>query len=147
MDLRLAQNALSLLGLFTMSVQDLKHKKISCFVLYVYLLTGAVNAYMTQNAFNIVVSAVPGILLLILGFLTTEKIGYGDGLVVLGLGLWLGFESTVSILLIGSMLSSIVSLIYIFILKHKGLSVKKMIPFVPFILLGLAVFLIYERTY
>ena len=77
MDIYLAQNALSLISLFTMALQDLKYKKISCFVLYVYLFTGAINACFTRYPVNIVISAMPGIVLLILGLVTNEKIGYG----------------------------------------------------------------------
>lgn len=147
MDIYLAQNALSLISLFAMALQDLKYKKISCIVLYAYLFTGAVNAYFTRHPVNIVISAMPGIVLLILGLVTNEKIGYGDGLVVLGLGFWLGLFPTLFILFVGTILSSVVSLIYMINLKRKGLSVKKMIPFVPFILIGMVVFICYGKTY
>lgn len=143
MDIHLAQNALSLAGLFAMSVQDIKSKQISKILLYVYLFSGLINALITRNMFDCVVSAMPGIVLLILGFLTKQEIGYGDGLVVLGLGFWLGAGAAITILLIGSVFSSIVSLIYLAVHKIKGLCVKKTFPFVPFILLGLAVFVCY----
>lgn len=136
MDIRLVQNVLSLMGLLPMVVQDIKYRKISCLVIYVFLLTGGVNAYLTQTGFEILISILPGAAMLILGFLTDEKIGYGDGLVVLALGLWLGFEELLYALLIGTVLSSAVSMCCL--LKYrKSELIRVKIPFIPFMFVGL----------
>lgn len=136
MDIRLVQNVLSLLGLLPMVVQDMRYRKISCLIIYVFLLTGGVNAYLTRMGLEISMSILPGAVMLILCFLTNEKIGYGDGLVVLALGLWLGFEELLYALLIGTVLSSTVSICCLLNYRKSEL-IRVKIPFIPFMFVGL----------
>ena len=81
-------------------------------------------------------SLVPGLGFLLLGFLTREKVGYGDGWVLLMIGLFSGFFQCFLILLIGLLLESTVAII---LLVLKKIQRDKEIPFSPFLLLGMGV--------
>lgn len=81
-------------------------------------------------------SLIPGMGFLLLSFLTREKVGYGDGWVLLMIGLFSGFFQCFLILLIGLFLESLVAVI---LLVLKKIQRDKEIPFSPFLLLGMGV--------
>ena len=77
----------------------------------------------------------PGIFLLVLAKITREAVGYGDGLILLFIGLSLGFWECIGIFFIGLLgvfLAAV--LVALFFGRKKGLE----IPFIPFLLTGLA---------
>ena len=81
-------------------------------------------------------SLIPGAGFFLLSFLTREKVGYGDGWVLLMIGLFSGFSRFFLILLIGLLLESIVAMVLLLLKKVKR---DKEIPFSPFLLLGMGV--------
>ena len=77
----------------------------------------------------------PGIFLLILARITREAVGYGDGLILLFIGLSLGFWECIGIFfagLLGIFLAAVLALLLFG--RKKSLE----IPFIPFLLTGLA---------
>lgn len=79
-------------------------------------------------------SFLPGIFFWMLSFMTREKVGYGDGWVLLMIGLFIGFVECFLVLMIGLMAESMILLVLLVFRKvHKDGE----IPFVPFLLLGL----------
>ncbi len=74
----------------------------------------------------------PGVFLILIAFLTRGGIGYGDGVVFLGLGLLTG-AGMCTILLMGSLLTASVWCGALLLLKRAGR--KTRIPFIPVILL------------
>lgn len=81
-------------------------------------------------------SFLPGIFFWMLSFMTREKVGYGDGWVLLMIGLFIGFVECFLVLMIGLMAESMILLVLLVFRKvHKDGE----IPFVPFLLLGLGV--------
>lgn len=81
-------------------------------------------------------SAVPGAMFWILSCITGEKVGYGDGWVLIMIGLFLGLWKCFLILMIGLILSS---LMFLILLAVRRVSRNYQIPFVPFMLLGMGV--------
>ncbi|MBD5519523.1 MAG: hypothetical protein HDR07_13935 [Lachnospiraceae bacterium] len=81
-------------------------------------------------------SLIPGAGFFLLSFLTREKVGYGDGWVLLMIGLFSGFSRCFLILLIGLLLESMVAVVLLLLKKVKR---DKEIPFSPFLLLGMGV--------
>lgn len=117
------------------SIKDLKHKEISvrvtaifCVLGIIYRLSGG-SAAVKQAVFGMILGAV----VLGVGYLTSEAIGYGDGLAVGILGIWLGFWQTFEILFLALFLSACAAAIVI-VIKRPGR--KYRIPFVPFLLMG-----------
>lgn len=81
-------------------------------------------------------SLLPGAGFFLLSFITREKVGYGDGWVLLMIGLFLGVSRCFLILLIGLVLESAVAVALLLLQKIKR---DKEIPFLPFLLLGMGV--------
>ena len=68
----------------------------------------------------------PGMTLLLLAAASGEKIGYGDGWLILGMGMWCSAEEIVSVLLMGCVLCTGAGI----------LRKEKELPFVPFLTAG-----------
>lgn len=134
----------SLIFLAGLSAEDIKERKISVCHVLMFALSAiffrAVTSQFLGNEISIDLitwSLFPGGILLLLAFLTKEGIGYGDGMCVLALGLWTGGWFALTVTCIGIMLAGIWGMACIFRKKREP------IPFVPFLLLGMEVALVY----
>lgn len=83
-------------------------------------------------------SLVPGAIFFLLSFVTREKVGYGDGWVLLMIGLFLDLPRCFLILVAGLLIESVAALV---LLALKKIQRNKEIPFCPFLLLGMGVML------
>lgn len=77
---------------------------------------------------------VPGAMVLLLAYASGEKIGYGDGFVLMATGVLLGFRMNLLMMLFGVFLASLSG---IWILIRKKGNRKTKIPFVPYLIPGL----------
>lgn len=128
-----------LLLLAVLAAEDIKEKKISIGIMLTALGFG-LGYRIVFGAFywkDIIADLLPGTVLILLSFLTKESIGYGDGLLVMILGLWMGMWSAMAITGTGMILAGLYG--GFLLMKRK----KDLIPFVPFLLMGMEVFLIY----
>lgn len=83
---------------------------------------------------SIGISVLPAAVFWMLSFITREKVGYGDGWVLLMIGLYVGFMECVLILMAGLIMESVFMLVLLVLGKiYKDGEVA----FVPFLLLGL----------
>lgn len=82
------------------------------------------------------ISLLPGFFFLLTGFFTGEKVGYGDGLLLIVSGLVLGVYRCFLALGIGLVFSAAISLLLLLLRKAGRYS---RIPFVPFLVLGMGV--------
>ena len=141
MDIPHVQNAVSLVVLFSLSVEDIFRKEISALVLFIYLSVGIVLGIWKGSCNEMILSSVPGLLFLAVGFLSGEKIGYGDGLSILALGIWVGVIPSIVATILGLLQTAIVSLFYLMFCKVRKVHIdfRKQIPFIPFLLVGLVV--------
>lgn len=126
------------------SIQDIKEKSISLWKLKLYgILTLGISIWhlfpihdnISFLAARLVIGLFPGFFLLFLAKATKEAVGYGDGLVLLFIGLSMGFWECLGILLtglLGVFLAGIFAGIYF--RRRKGLR----IPFIPFLFIGMA---------
>ncbi|MCR4787023.1 MAG: A24 family peptidase [Lachnospiraceae bacterium] len=135
MDTQLVPNAVSLLWITILSIQDILYMKISKRMTYAFVISGALVSLINRTPTETALSAVPGLILLIICYTTKESLGYGDAITTVGLGLWVGMRIVCVSLFVGIGLSLVGSIIYMFI-EIKGLSGKKSIPFIPFLMLG-----------
>lgn len=81
-------------------------------------------------------SLLPGAGFFLLGFLTEEKVGYGDGWALLMIGLFLGAYRCFLILFVGLVVESAAAMALLMLRKIKR---DREIPFLPFLLLGMGV--------
>lgn len=141
MDIHRAQSVVSIAVLLIFSLQDIRKREISGYLVIIYGLIGIIIGLFKIPVMELLLSAVPGAFLLILGRITDEGIGYGDGLVILALGIWVGLYLSLVALIVGILLLGIVSLGYILMMKIKREKVflQTKMPFMPFLLSGLVV--------
>ncbi len=81
-------------------------------------------------------SLLPGAGFFLLGFLTREKVGYGDGWALLMIGLFSDLYRCFLILLFGLIAESAVAVV---LLALQKINRNHEIPFLPFLLLGMGV--------
>lgn len=128
-----------LLFLTVLTVQDIKEKRISIYKLLIFAVMALIHCiFIKQFSWQEILKCmIPGSILLFLSLITKESIGYGDGMTVMVLGLWTGGQFAFQVLCTGIILSGICAMVYL--VKGK----KDTIPFVPFLLAGMEVVLIY----
>ena len=110
------------LHLLILSWEDMKDQMLSFWLLLELLLTGLLTAL--WNGREMV--WFPGLFLLVVGKLSGERIGLGDGWLLLALGMWLPHEILMGILFLGLLAGA----------GYGFLSGKKEIPLVPFFTVG-----------
>lgn len=136
---QMAEYCISLLFLALMAREDIREKRISAYKIAGF--AGAAVLYLMAEGQldwgEIMRSLLPGGLLLLLAFLTRESIGYGDGAAVAALGLWTGGWFAMMTVATGIMFAGAYGVVCLFRKK------KELIPFLPFLLLGMEVALFY----
>lgn len=100
------------------------------FIAVVLRIQGA----MEETWFGAALSVLPGAAFWGISLATGEKVGYGDGWMLLMIGLFTGLGRCFMILLTGLMLESAVVLV---LLAARKISTDKTVPFAPFLLLGM----------
>lgn len=113
------------------SISDLVRKEIC---LKLTLTAGIVGVifqfiYLRAGLINVLLSLIPGVILLFLSVITKGKIGAGDGIVVLCIGIWSDLYNALNIVMTGMFLAALGGVV-LFFLKSK----VKELPFVPFLL-------------
>lgn len=117
------------------AVSDIRTKKIIGWSAGIFGLFGLLYGFILGglNLFTVAIALLPGIVFLIIGKLSREAFGYGDGIVVLIMGLYIGIQKLVDSLLIALLLAGVWSIVLMVFLKKKK---QAEFPFVPFVLLG-----------
>ena len=80
--------------LYQLARQDCRYKKMDAGLLYDFLAVGigcfALELLLNKQKSNImIIQFFPGIFFLIMGALTQEAVGYGDGLAILAMGFYM----------------------------------------------------------
>lgn len=126
--------AVGLLGLLGIcGIEDIKIKKIRLVVVNAFAIFGVILHLIYQRIswIDMIFGALIGVILLIISYFTKEKIGYGDGLIFVATGIYLGFWNNLILLWLSTTLAGIYGLILMVFKKKKK---ESEIPLVPFIL-------------
>lgn len=126
-----------LLGvMIPMTIKDIKTRHVNA-----YLILGAILgvlairvSIMGDKDIEILLDMIPGAIMLFVAMLSGQKIGYGDGLLLLFVGTVTGYPTTIVSLLISMILSAFLSGV---LLIMKKVDKETEIPFVPFMSLGI----------
>lgn len=124
-----------------LSWEDVKKRKISLRI----LILGGCAALIYQlfwkmdSLWEIVLGLGVGVCFLVIGKATGEKIGYGDGIAILILGIYLGIWELLEVLAGAFLLLAVTGMIC---LAGKRFSRKQTLPFCPFLTAGYMIFLI-----
>lgn len=129
-----------MIALILISCFDIRSKSIP---LWGFVLIGILSVLyiliseeMEPNIVDILVSCIPGVVLLSLSFLTDDKIGKGDAILILELGIGLGIE-TICYVLTGALIA--VFIFSVIMLALKKIKRTSRIAFVPFITFSMGV--------
>lgn len=95
-----------------------------------------------QSIGSLLSSVLVGAILLAAAKICDQCIGYGDGIVFLVIGMWLGFWDTL-VLLFGSLVLSSMKALFLILIKKKEKTYK--IPFIPFVTAAYIILLIYNE--
>lgn len=139
-------------SLSAMGIEDLKKRTVSLWKIYIFsgivilaLLDSGVSQFADMenlSGLSMAVGALPGLLLLWMGRMSGGAIGTADGIVVLGLGIYMGIWKIMSILSIAFLGTLGVSGILLIVLnKSKNYE----IPFIPFLVAGMAGSMLWGR--
>ena len=125
------------------SLQDLRKKQISEKGLIGFGIIGMIYAVVCKNhLFSILIGILPGCILLLFGRMTKQAIGYGDGILLLFMGLFLSGRDILALLGMALCLSSFFVVLLFFIGKLK----KRMtLPFVPFLGISWVIIRLYMK--
>lgn len=121
--------------LLVCSLWDVKYRKIPVFVYVSFLLISLIVVYKTKG-FDlrcILVGVLPGVCVLFMSFVTHEKIGYGDAMAIILLGLVYDLGEVVSVCIAGFYSAFLVCVLMLIVGKVK---VGDRIAFVPFLTIG-----------
>ena len=124
-----------LTGLGLSSVIDIKIRKVSLKIVGIMFVVGCMLRIMQENFLELalLIGLLPGIVCLLLSWLTKGEIGAGDGCMRLALGAFMDFWEVFSVFTVAISLVGVVALI-LMLRFHKGK--KYEIPFIPFLFLG-----------
>lgn len=127
--------------LVILSVIDIRRKIVPMWGILSTLLISMVvvclkNEESPSDMFIFCISLVPGLSMVFISWVTAGKVGIGDGLLLIAIGMGIGFENCIYVLCVALIFSCIVSGILL-VLKKANRNTH--IPFVPFITLGMGV--------
>lgn len=124
--------------LAVLSLEDICRKELPVWQIVLGLLAAvALTAVQWKGSFQeiwiMLLGLLPALVFLAAAGISKEQIGYGDGLLLLPLGMVLGFERTAWMVLWALSLAAVCALaLFVLYRRKKGLT----IPFVPFLFAG-----------
>lgn len=131
--------------LSVLSILDIRFRKMPVWLLVVGGIAGTgyqIWKWVKGDLVSIVligVGAIVGILFLGVSKITGQALGYGDGIIILILGICLGFWDLSIVLMIAFFIASVMAIALIVVKKGKR---KRTMPFVPFLCIGYIVFVL-----
>lgn len=135
----------AILLLLVGSIYDCKYKCIPCWIFGIaglWVVCGLLFALPEQGFWTVfaasIFSLLPGLGLLLLSRLTEKKVGEGDGILLLFLGLLEGIEKAFLVFCVGLFLQAFLAAGLLLVKKAKK---QTMIPFAPFLFMARILFL------
>lgn len=119
-----------------LSFWDVKQKEIPTRLLLAGLLGGLIYGICGGEGWLLLMGVIPGMLLIFMSFLTKEKVGYGDGIMVIILGLVLGWPDSFVVYMLAQFG---VLLFAIGLMAVKRIPRDTQIPFAPFLAAGVVI--------
>lgn len=132
--------SICLIFLYILAVQDYQEHLLSEKTLLAFAIIGMGWQIYQKTFFHpfMVLNLIPGTGLLLLGAITNEKIGYGDGLVILIMGLYISGYILMYIILLGFLFAAFYGILN-YTKKHQAKKINMEIPYIPFLLIGMVV--------
>lgn len=129
-------------GLFMLSVEDVRHKKISLFPIIIMGMTlMGLALWEGKDFLFIFIGLIPGLMAMLLSVLTKGGMGMGDAVLLMAVGVYLGLWDGLAVLMLGLLLSSLTAIILLVLRKAH---LKTELPFVPFYFGGIVVWEVFK---
>lgn len=137
------ENLICFAFLAGISVYDIYFRKISGLVLFIgSMMAGGYCLFLSENPWYVsLAGALAGVLLLGIGYVTDEAVGYGDGWLLGALGAYLGIWRLLEVLVTTWGLLALAAAVC---LVKKKWSRKASLPMTPFVAAGFIVFMASE---
>ena len=119
--------------LFINSIYDIKRREIILFGTVVMAVLGFAASFIMfeRDIYDIVCGIIPGVMLLLCAAASNGKLGLGDAIIMMAVGVWQGLIRTAYILLV-ALFAAVFFGLCLIIVNRK----QKDIPFIPFIFIG-----------
>jgi len=117
------------------ALNDIRSRRIWLRTAWVFGVVGVIYViYKGEMSLAAATGALlPGAVFLIIGKITNEAVGYGDGIVIIVMGIYLGLWATVSSIMLALLLSALWAIVLTIFCKKKK---EDSFAFLPFLLLG-----------
>lgn len=127
------RSLICILLLVVASASDLKTKTISVVIPLVGIIFSIMFIFMSVEKKIYIWGILFGLFMILISFLVKDKIGMGDGLMIMTVGGLQGIYFCMESVLIASILSAVTGIVLMLIYKAgKGFE----LPFIPFLLVG-----------
>ncbi|MBQ7919615.1 MAG: prepilin peptidase [Lachnospiraceae bacterium] len=123
--------------LVILSIRDIRRKEFSVGAILGGLGVGLVRGAIKGEWVPVLLGIIPGMLLILMGFLTREKVGYGDGVLLIIVGLIMGWPGSLVVYILAQF-GVLFYAILLLVIKHVSRDVQ--IPFAPFLTVALVVY-------
>lgn len=129
-----------LMILFAGAVWDMQKREIPAYLPVIGFLFGFLLRMIAglAGAAGLLGGCLPGLLMLVAGYLSKEAVGYGDGGMLICCGIYLTFSESMMLMIISLLLAAGSAGI---LLVFKRISRKEPLPFLPFLLAGYVILL------
>ena len=113
------------------SYWDIKDKEIPVLVNLLGGIGGIVLSLLQRRSLKeVLLALVPSLVCLLISFLTREAIGYGDGLLLSVVGMFVSYEVVLEIVFLAISFAGILALFLLVVCHKRG---KEKLAFVPFL--------------
>lgn len=125
-----------------LAIWDVRKKLIPAIVFYLggaFSLLYALFVVLTEgrDICEVGLSLLPGIIYLLLAYVTRQQIGYGDGILFLILGLLLGKEAVLFVLVVGQLIASVWG---IFLIAFRKAGKGTTMAYIPFVFIAMLLY-------
>lgn len=122
-------------GLFVLAWVDWKYRQLSSGLLLLWLVFAACCQLLFRELLwqEVLLGLLPGAVILVCARISGEAIGQGDGVTLLGLGIFGGFWTAVQLFFLGLLFSALYAAV---LLVRKKAGRKTRIAFLPFLWLA-----------
>lgn len=123
--------------LVVLSIWDIQRREFPVGAVLGGLGVSLIYGIVKGKGYSLLLGVIPGILLVLMGFLTREKVGYGDGILVIIIGLILGWPGSFVIYVIAQF-GVLFYAVFLLVARHTSGDVK--IPFAPFLAMSVVLY-------